>query len=89
MTTFHVSTYLQMGDVDTRNRFLKHRADGSYEGCVMGGNGQTWGITAQLTGVSITITLRFRMGDYAVTLQEFTGYPAVEPTGTPTFVSSE
>ena len=90
MSAFHVSTYLQMGDdFDSRNRFLKQRADGSFEGCVIGGTSESWGITARLVDVTIEITLRFKMGGYTFTAQEFTGYPAVNPTGTTTFVSSE
>lgn len=90
MSIFHVSTYLQMGDdFDSRNRFLKQRADGSFEGCVVGGTGEAWGINAALDNVTILISIKFKMGNYAFTVQDFSQAPAPTPSGTTAFVSSE
>lgn len=90
MTAFHVSTYLQMGtDFDSRNRFLKQRADGSFEGCVIGGTGEAWSSNAALVNNTIVIGLKFKMGNFAFTAQSYTQAPPPNPSGTTAFVSSE
>jgi hypothetical protein len=89
-TVFHVRTYLQMGsDFDSRDRFLKQRADGTYEGCIIGGTSEAWSVNAALNNVNIDIALRFKMGDHVVTVRNFDNISAVNPTGTTAFVASE
>jgi len=91
MTAFHVGTYLQMGDdFDSRNRFLKIRADGTYEGCIVGGTGEAWSVNAERKSVNVNLSIRFRMGDYSLDVQQnSSALPYLDPTGTTTYVSSE
>lgn len=90
-TAFHVGTYLQMGDdFDTRNRFLKIRADGAYEGCIVGGTGEAWSVNAVRNGVNVNLSIRFKMGGFTRDIQQNSAdLPYLNPTGTTTYVSSE
>jgi hypothetical protein len=89
-TVFHVGTYLSMGSYfDSRYRFLKKRANGTYEGCIIGGTSEAWSVNAALNGVNVGIILRFKMGAHVVTVQDFNNIAAVNPTGTTAYVSSE
>ena len=76
-------------DFDSRNRFLKIRANGSYEGCIIGGTGEAWGISAKKVSTQVSISIRFRMGGYVMAIQDDLDIAAVDPTGTTTYVSSE
>jgi len=88
MTAFHISTYLKMGGFDTRNRFSKIRADGGYEGVIIGGTGESVSVNAVRDGVNVGISMKFQMGAHSVVLQD--SDPSVlTPTGTATYVSSE
>lgn len=90
MGGLHIGTYLSMGDdFDSRDRFLKQRADGAYEGCIIGGSGEAWSVKAALVDVNIRIGIQFKMGDLNLVVQEQPSAAPVTPSGTTAFVSSE
>jgi hypothetical protein len=88
MSTFHVSTYLKMGnDFDSRNRYLRQPADGNYEGYIVAG--ETWSFTwKNISGRNRPIALQFKMAGYVFTPNP-NGIPPVTPTGISTGITSE
>lgn len=83
-TAFHVGTYLSMGtDFDSRNRYLRSRADGVYEGVIVAG--ETWNVSVDYSDRGY-VAMVFKMDGYVL---DFGNGEGPTPTGVATRVSSE
>lgn len=84
---FHVGTYLSMGaDFDSRNRYLRHPANGVYEGQIVAG--ETWSALVHDQGKnasSYDVYFRFKMGGYS---KDFDVGNSAAVNGTSTGVTS-
>lgn len=86
MPTFHIGSYMQMGDdFDSRNRFLRIRADGAYEGIVA--SGETWAVGVDFSKYG-SVALIFKMDSYVMNLA-FANQPTLPPSDGAIRVSSE
>lgn len=85
MTTFHVSTYMQMGDdFDSRSRFLKQPAGGVYQGQIVAG--ETWSVKVDKTGTNnYLVRLRFKMGNFVF---DYSPGDSIATTGVSTGIST-